>query len=229
VTLEAQVLLGVALRSAGRSDDAEKEFTAAQQPLNERFGDASSQALACRLSHALNRVQLDELESAAQDIRDVLTGYMQRLGDKHPHTLTCRVNLASVLRLQQQYNEAMVEDEIALKGLTEVLGLKHPYTLAATMVRATLIADRGDLRQSAELDKGTAGILAEVLGPKHPDTLRCRWNMLLTSQMLGDKKAGVEGERLLAELSAAIGAEHPTVDVLHAGRRLVRALDPQPF
>jgi tetratricopeptide (TPR) repeat protein len=229
VTLETQVLLGIALRSAGRSGDAEKEFTSAQQPLNERFGDASSQALACRLSHALNRVQLGELESAAQDIRDVLTEYMQRLGDKHPHTLICRVNLASVLRLQQHRDEAMVEDEIALMGLAEVLGLKHPYTLAATMVKATLIADQGDLQQSAELDKGTMDILTEVLGPKHPDTLRCRWNMLLSSQLLGDEKAGGEREALLAQLSAAIGAGHPTVDALRAGRRLVRALDPQPF
>ena len=229
VTLDAQVLLGIALRSVGRYEEAEKEFASAQQPLNERFGESSSQALACRLSHAANLLQLDQLESAAQHIRDVMAAYAQRLGDKHPHTLTCRVNLASVLRLQQQYDEAMAEDEIALSGLTEILGSQHPYTLAAAMMRATLLADRGDLRQSAELDEGTAAVLASALGPRHPDTLRCRGNMFLTRQLLGEEKANVEREALIAQLSAAVGAGHPTVDVVRAGRRLVRALDPQPF
>jgi tetratricopeptide (TPR) repeat protein/CO dehydrogenase nickel-insertion accessory protein CooC1 len=229
VTLDAQVLLGIALRSMGRYEEAEKEFTAAQQPLDDRFGKSSSQGLACRLSHAANLLQLDQLASAAQDIGDVLAAYAQRLGEQHPHTLTCRVNLASVLRLQHQYDEAMAEVEVAVSGLTEALGLEHPYTLAAAMVRATLIADRGNFRQSAELDEGTAASLAAVLGPRHPDTLRCRGNMLLTRQLLGEEKAAGEREALLAQLSAVIGAGHPTVDVLRAGRRPVRVLDPQPF
>jgi hypothetical protein len=133
------------------------------------------------------------------------------------------------LRRQHQYDEAMAEVEVAISGLTQVLGLEHPYTLAAAMVRATLIADRGNLRLSAELDEGTAASLAAVLGPRHPDTLRCRGNMLLTRQLLGEQKAGAEREALLAQLSAVIGAGHPTVDVLRAGRRPVRVLDPQPF
>jgi tetratricopeptide (TPR) repeat protein len=229
VTLDAQVLLGVALRSAGRYEEAEKEFTAAQQPLSERFGELSSQALACRLSHAANLLQLDQLESATQDIRAVMAAYAQRLGDKHPHTLTCRVNLASVLRLQRQYDEAMAEDEIALSGLTEILGSQHPYTLAAAMMQATLLADRGNLRQSVEMDEGTTAMLTSVLGSRHPDTLRCRGNMLLTRQQLGEERASVEREALIVQLSAAIGAGHPTVDVVRAGRRPVRALDPQPY
>jgi tetratricopeptide (TPR) repeat protein len=229
VTLDAQVLLGIALRSAGRCDEAEKEFTAAQQPLNDRFGGSSSQALACRLSHAANLLQLEQHELAAQDISDVLAAYVQRLGEKHPHTLTCRVNLASALRLQEQYDQAITESEIALTGLTEVLESEHPYTLAAAMVRATLFADHGDLRQSAELDEGTAAALASTLGPRHPDTLRCRANLLLTRQQLGEEKAKADREALLAQLSAAIGTGHPTVDVVRGGRRLVRALDPQPF
>jgi MinD-like ATPase involved in chromosome partitioning or flagellar assembly len=229
VTLDAQVLVGIAQRSAGRFEEAEREFTSAQPPLNERFGESSSQALACRLSHAANLMQLDQLEAATQDIKDVLTAYAQRLGDKHPHALTCRVNLASALRLQQRYDQAMTESEIALSGLTEVLGSEHPYTLAAAMMRATLLADRGDLRQSAELDEGTVAVLASTVGPRHPDTLRCRANLLLTRQLLGEEQANVEWEALLAQLSAAVGAGHPTVDVVRGGRRLLRALDPQPF
>jgi tetratricopeptide (TPR) repeat protein len=229
VTLDAQVLLGIALRSAGRYDEAEKEFIAAQQPLNDRFGEASNQALACRLSHAANLLQLDQLELAGQDIREVLASYARRLGEKHPHTLTCRVNLASVLRLQKRYDEAMRENEIAVSELAEVLEAEHPYTLAAAMMRATLLADLGDLSQSAELDQSTAAMLAASLGPRHPDTLRCRANLLLTRHQLGEGIASAEREALLSQLSGVIGAEHPTVKVVREGRRLVRALDPQPF
>jgi tetratricopeptide (TPR) repeat protein len=229
VTLDAQVLLGITLRSAGRSEEAEKEFTAAQQPLDERFGSDSSQALACRLSHAANLIQLDLLEQATEDIRVVLEGYTQRLGEKHPHTLTCRVNLASALRLRRFHDEAMAEVALAVSGLTEVLGPEHPYTLAGEMVRATLLADRGDLAASEELDEHTAAALARVQGPDHPDTLRCRGNLLLTRRQLGADSAEAEREALIEQLSATIGAAHPTIGVLRAGRRLVRALDPQPF
>jgi hypothetical protein len=159
----------------------------------------------------------------------VLTEYTQRLGEKHPHTLTCRVNLASALRLRRFQDEAMAEVALAVGGLTEVLGSEHPYTLAGDMVRATLLADRDDLRASAALDEHTAAALAKVYGPDHPDTLRCRGNLLLTRQLLGEESAVAEREALIAQLSATIGAGHPTVGVLRAGRRLVRALDPQPF
>lgn len=229
VTLDAQVLLGIVLRSAGRSEEAEKEFTSAQQPLDERFGDSSSQALACRLSHAANLIQLDLLERATEDIQLVLAAYTERLGEKHPHTLTCRVNLASALRLRQSHDQAMAEVTRAVSGLTEVLGSEHPYTLAGAMVRATLLADRGDLRESAELDEQTAATLAAVQGPGHPDTLRCLGNLLLTRQQLGEENAATDRKALIEQLSAIIGAGHPTVGVLRAGRRLVRALDPQPF
>lgn len=229
LTLETQVLLGVTLRCAGRAEDAEAEFLAAQEPLNERFGESSSQALACRLSHAVNLIQRDRLEAAAEDIRLVLDAYREWLGEKHPHTFICRVNLASVLRLQERYHEAMTEAGAVVGGLTDLLGPQHPYTIATKMVQAVLLADEEDLTRSAELDEDSAATLAMVLGPDHPDTLRCRGNLLITRQQLGDERASAEREALLTRLSVAIGAGHPTVGVLRAGRRVVRALDPQPF
>jgi hypothetical protein len=62
----------------------------------------------------------------------------------------------------------------------------------------------------------------------HPDTLRARANLLLTRRELGDEITEELG-RTIGQLELQLGREHPTVATLRKNRRLLRALDPQPF
>src|SRR5580698_4871623 len=106
-TLDAQVLLGIALRSAGQPVRAEPEFQAALAMLTSRYGESHGASLACRLSHSANLLSLDRFAEAEKGIRDVLMEYERRLGPGHPHSLMCSVNLASALRLQSMQAQAM--------------------------------------------------------------------------------------------------------------------------
>jgi tetratricopeptide (TPR) repeat protein len=227
-TLDAQVLLGIALRSAGQPEKAEPEFQAALGMLTSRFGESHGASLACSLSHSANLLSLDRFAEAEDGIREVLTEYEQRLGPRHPHSLVCLVNLASALRLQSKQAQAMETIATALSGLEPTLGAQHPYTLAAAMVHGSLLADEDRLEEAEQVEDQTVKALAEALGDNHPDTLRCEANLLLTRLQRGDN-VSAERTRVIDRLAERIGADHPDIGTLRGERRLMRALDPQPF
>jgi tetratricopeptide (TPR) repeat protein len=226
--LDGQVLLGIALRSAGKPEEAEPLLLAALELLSKRVGDSGSTTLACRLSYSVNLWSLDHFAEAEEEIRHVLAGYERSLGPNHPYALVCRVNLAAALRQRLEPEQAAAEISAALDGLERVLGPEHPYTLAADMVDGVLLADRGEFDKAAEAEARTLSALSRALGITHPDTLRARANLLLTRKDLGDNTAE-DLRRVIGQLELLLGADHPTVATLRENRRLLRALDPQPF
>lgn len=226
--LDAQILLGIALRGAGKPAEAEPQFKEALRLLRARFGEAGSATLACRLSYSVNLLALDRFAEAEAEMTAVLAEYQRRLGPSHPHTLVCQVNLAATLRQQRAGDRAVAAIDTALAGFAEVLDPDHPYTLAAAMVQSVLLADRGDFEKAAGAEARTAATLARTLGPSHPDTLRCRANLLHTRRDLGEDTTA-EYARLIAQLELLLGADHMTLATLRENRRVLRALDPQPF
>lgn len=226
--LDAQVLLGIALRSNGHAEEAAAQFAEALRRLTARFGDTSTPALACRLSNSANLISLERFGDAVAEMLPVLAEYQNRLGGRHPHSLVCQVNMASALRLNLAPARALAHIAEAVAGLDQVLGERHPYTLAAEMVQAVLLADQKDLEMAEQLEDRVAATMSQTLGDRHPDTLRCRANLLLTRKQLG-RNTTVERDRVIAELASALGADHPTIATLHEQRRVLRALDPQPY
>jgi cellulose biosynthesis protein BcsQ/tetratricopeptide (TPR) repeat protein len=227
--LNAQVLLGIALRSKGLPKEAERHFIEAWDGLSRGFGRSSSEALACRLSHSVNRQAVEPAADAEAEIRQVLGLYTHRLGPTHPHTLVCLLNLASAQRMSGRFGEALQSIRTAAEGLREVLGKEHPYTLAAIVVWGVLLADQGDLDQAEAIEAQAAEDLGRVLGLDHPDTLRCRANLLLTRQELERPGAAADRAQAISRLAELIGADHPDIATLRRDLRLTRALDPQPF
>jgi hypothetical protein len=141
-TLDAQVLLGIALRSAGHPVEAEPEFLGALSLLTRRFGETHNDTLACRLSHSTNLLSLDRYADAEDGIRDVLAAY-ERRGAAHPHALVCRVNLASALRLRSQQTQAMETIGPALADLQSTLGPQRAQ--AHARARPTAVLRSGSL------------------------------------------------------------------------------------
>jgi len=228
-TLNARALLGVALRTAGRRRDAEEHISMAMDGLIRGFGSVSSDALACRLSHAANLLAFDQASQAHREAQAVLSVYEERLGHNHPHSLSCRVNIATGLYLQESYDTALTAARAAAAGMDDVLGPDHPYTLAANMVLAVVQAARGALAEAEELEDRTAATLEQVIGRQHPDTLRCRANLLLTRHERGETGAAAERQEVIERLRGILGAEHPDVASLMDGKRSLRVIDPQPF
>lgn len=231
-TLNTRVLLGVALRSTGRPGAAEPHFLDAWDGLSRRFGGDSQDALACRLSHSINLLALDDPHQAETEMRAVLAVYEQRFGALHPHALVCAVNLASALRLQYtpaSAAKALTTIRAAAEGLENRLSAEHPYSLAAQMVLGVALADVDEWIEARAVEERAVERMTKKLGPHHPDTLRCRANLMLTRQQSGDRTAMTERMEIVARLTGLLGAEHPNIATLRDGRRLLRAIDPQPF
>jgi hypothetical protein len=232
-TLNARLLLGVAQRCTGHPDQAEVNISSARTGLTRGFGPDSSEALACRLSQALNWVAEGRYAEARESAQQVLAVYRDalRLEANHPHCLICRLNIASVLCLERDYPAAKSEAQIAAEGLEARLGAAHPYTLAAKMVLASVLAspDDGDLARAAAIEEEVVGQRERVLGARHPDTLRCRVNLLLTQQALQIEGAAAKRQAVIDELGALLGFTHPDVVTARADDRILAAIDPQPF
>ena len=232
-TLNARLLLGVAQRCSGNPELAESHIDGARIGLTRGFGKDigidSSDALACRLSQALNWLAMDRYPEARAAAEEVLAVYEERLGSTHPHSLICRLNIATAWCLQENYPAAESEAESAVEGLQERLGAAHPYTLAAKMVLASVLAKRGDLTGARKLEDVVAAEREQVLGPQHPDTLRCRVNQLLTQHEQGVEGALRKRQAVIWDLGVLIGNEHPDVTSVMAGNRLLCVIDPPPF
>jgi tetratricopeptide (TPR) repeat protein len=229
MSLDLLVLLGIALRSTGQAAEAEGPFHAALAGLSKRYGELSSEVLACRLSQATNMLSLNRYAAAMAEIRQVLTVYDKRLGPDHPHTLACWLNLGAALRYSEQLEEATRAVDRAVDGFTAALGGEHPYTLAARMSSGVLLAIQGELAAAETAEALTADTLARVLGPTHPDTLRSRANLLLTRHERGDHTAIADRTRVIDQLALLLGDDHPNVVTLRAERRLMRSIDPEAF
>lgn len=228
-TMNAEVLLAIALRNVGNPERAEPRFLKALEDLTARLGSSSTEAMAARLAHGVNLLALGRAADAEREIQAVRAVYERRLGRSHPQTLVCLADLACALRTEAPLNIAVETARSALDGQVERLGDGHPYTLAAMSVLGVLLAETGDLAAADEIESRAVDQLATTLGPNHPDTLRSRANLLITREARGDGQAALDLTVTIGELAKIVGSDHPHVASLRAGHRLMHALDPQPF
>jgi non-specific serine/threonine protein kinase/serine/threonine-protein kinase len=229
LTLNARLWLGIALRCAGHPDQAAGHIDEARTGLTSGWGEDSSDALACRLSQALNLLALGRIQEGRTTAEDVLQVYDGRVGAEHPHSLIGKLNISTALCLEERYPAAETAARSAFEGLQVRLDPAHPYTLAARMVLASTLAFQNNLAEAEELEEEVTTERERVLGRQHPDTLRNRVNLLLTRHARGIEAASDERQAAVRELAEALGSGHPDVAVARNGGRLLCAIDPQPF
>jgi FxsC-like protein len=230
-TLNVQLLLGVALRCAGHPEQAASQINAARIGLTRGWGDDSSDALACRLSQALNMLALGQIQEGQAEAEGVLAVHEERVGPAHPYSLICSLNISTAFCLAARYPAAEIEARKAVDGLQDSLSADHPhpYTLSAKMVLASVHAFQGDFAKAEELETLVTADRERILGPRHPDTLRCRANLLLSQQKREVREASQGREAIAGELTEMLGPDHPDVIAIRSGGRLLCAIDPQPF
>jgi cellulose biosynthesis protein BcsQ/tetratricopeptide (TPR) repeat protein len=229
ITLNARLWLGVAQRSAGDPERAAENIAAAVTGLSRGFGPDSNDALASRLSQALNQLALNQVAEGRNALVEVLAVYEGWLGTEHPNVLICRLNVATALCLEERYADALTSAERAVQGLSDALRPNHPYTLSAKLVWASVLAHLGKLEEAAELEELVLAERIKWLGPEHPDTLRCQANLLLTRRQQGANGQATERQQVIGELGSVLGPDHPDVTAAGASRRLFCVINPQPF
>ena len=229
VTSEIRVNLAVSLRSAGRFDNAVPYIDEAFEALNILLSSDHPDVLLCQLCRSSNLLALDDCNAADEVLRTVIAAYRALVGDDHPLTLVCSSNHSAVLRAQGDLDGAQAVARDTSARLRSGLGTEHPYTIAAEMNLAVCLADAGQLDESRVLDEQNVERLTRMFGPNHPDALRATANLALTRRVQGDRSVGPSLNRIIDQLGALIGHEHPSVTALQNGVRNHRVLDPQTF
>ena len=229
LSLNARLGLGIALRCAGDPEQAAAHIDAAVSGLSRGFGQVSSDALAARLSKALNELALGRFTDGRAIAEEVLAAFVGRLRPDHPFALVSRLNVASAMCLEDHYVVARKQAELAADGLTAQLGPDHPYTLAANLVRGSVLASLGSLEDAAMVEEQVVAARTRVLGLQHPDTLRSRANLLLTLRQREINGPAADRQHVIAELAELLGADHPDVIEASANHRLFCVINPQPF
>ena len=240
ITLNARLWLGIAQRCDGDPRQAAVNIEAAVSGLSRGFGPDSSDALAGRLSQALNEVALGKLKDGRTALQETLDAYVAQLGPDHPNALICKLNFAGALCLENDYAAAQPHVNLVAERLAERLGQAHPYTLAAHLVQGSVLASLGNLEDAATVEELVLAERTRVLGARHPDTLRAHANLLLTLRQRAVGRPAPERQQVIAELATerqqvideladVLGAEHPEVTEASINRRLFCMINPQPF
>jgi tetratricopeptide (TPR) repeat protein len=240
ITLNARLWLGIAQRCDGDPEQAAVNINAAVSGLSRGFGPDSSDALASRLSQALNEVALGQLKNGRTALEEILAAYEGQLGPDHPNVLICKLNFACALCLEDDYAAAQPHVNLVAEKLAERLGEAHPYTLAANLVQGSVLASLGNLDDAPAVEELALAERTRVLGSRHPDTLRAHANLLLTlrQRAVNGPSAGrqqvmtelhEERQQVIAELADVLGTEHPEVTEASLNHRLFCMINPQPF
>jgi tetratricopeptide (TPR) repeat protein len=176
-TLATRGNLALALRGAGRLDEAEAEHRAVVEAMTRVLGADYPATLAGRGNLAGVLRAAGRLAEAEAEHRAVLKIMKRVLGRTHPGTLTCRGNIASLLHAQGRLEEAEAEHRAVLKAMNGALGPDHPDTLTSRNNLASVLYDMGRLEEAEAEHRAELEACARVLGPDHPDTLTSRVNL----------------------------------------------------
>ena len=228
-TLRTAKSLAVSLRKAGDVAEAHQLTEDTYRLYLQRFGPTSPDTVACALNRATNFSVRGDDARAAEIAQEVLTEYERSLGVDHPYTAVAANNLSGYIRTLGNPSLGLEYAERALNGFRTGLGPEHPFALTCTMNVASCLADLGDLERAAELERSALALLRKKLREQHPDALFCEANLAVTLyQMKRTTESQNILDRVLPQLTALLGLEHPNVVKMRNHQRVGRDLEPQP-
>ncbi len=207
LTLTLAVEVGVAMRSAGRWEEACELNRRTRELLKNNYGDNDEIYLECARSYGRDLSMLGRYEEALGNDLSLLPVYEQLRRPDHEHTLKLRNNIAISLRCLGRFQEALEYDEETLEERRRTLGYAEEDTLTSQFAVAR------DLRRLGRYEESLDNI-REV-----NDALDNRpWNLfrLLVGAELGlslrrvgqYEDARRQGEDILARHHALLGKEH---------------------
>lgn len=223
VTLEIQHRRALALRAAGRIEDAISAYEVLIPHLVEVLGD----------SHALTGISRNGLAVVLSDagrFHEAIPVYQRLLetliadrGSEWRGALAVRQNLASAYGEVGQAEKAVSELEKVLCGYLATLGPRHIDTLAIRHNLAGAIAKAGRIDDAIAAYQQLLADKLETVGEDHVSTF---WTRHMLAQVLPEAgridEAIIAFDELLEDRTLSMGVDHPTK--MRVRSNLARAL-----
>jgi tetratricopeptide (TPR) repeat protein len=213
-TLTSRTDLGVALRAAGRLDDATPLLEQNLADYLRLFGPEDPQTLESGRNLAIAYRSAGQQRRAIALLEQDLADRLRVLGPDDPQTLTSQNSLAFAYRQAGRLTEAttLLEQTLAQRG--RVLGPDDPQTLMSQNDLADAYREAGRLGEAVPLLERTLADRLRVLGPDHPQTLTSRNDLAFAYREAGrlDEAISLYAQGL-AQRDRVLGADHPATQM----------------
>lgn len=203
MTLIALNSLGLALRSAGRFEEALPLFQESLDLRRRVVGEDHPYTHNASHNLALILQSLGRLREAETYYRIGLDGRLKTLGPENPMTMSSMASIGGLLTAQQRPTEAEPLLRQAYRSYEQEVGSTHPETLRTRNSLANTLRALGKLEE-AEFHLREVLIQRKAsLGAAHADTLR---TVLFTAWLRNDQQRHAEAVALLLEWEPAARA-----------------------
>ncbi|MBK8099516.1 MAG: serine/threonine protein kinase [Planctomycetes bacterium] len=205
----AHVLLGKALSSSGKLDEAMAQLTKARDLFAQADGNDGSEALSVRHSLVVLTVRRGLYAEGERLARELLAQLRRVLGPQHDQTLSTASVLGTILSDTSKLAEAEPILRDVLDAFRARFGDAHPRTLHAKQTLATILERQGRLDEAERLMHEAYAEQVRVLGEGHPETHLSLGSLGAVLLARGDAQGA---EPLLAKavagLRTALGFDH---------------------
>jgi tetratricopeptide (TPR) repeat protein len=207
LTLELAVEVGVAMRSAGRWEDASRLNAETLSLLREHYDDTDEVYLECARSYGRDLSMLGRYDEALENDLRLLPIYERERRADHEHMLKLRNNIAISLRCLGRFEEALGHDEEILEERQHTLGYDDEYTLTSQFAVARDLRRLGRYQESLDTIREVNAALKKK--PWNLFKLLVGAELSLSLRRDGQyEDARRQGEDILERHHALIGPEH---------------------
>ena len=209
-TVESTELFGVALRVAGRLDEAGALLSSAWQDHVRVLGEDAPESLRCRTSLAVLRSRQGRSEEAESIYTDILARARRALGATDPVTLRAAGNFAAFLFERGRTSEAAPLFREAYDGWNS-LDSRNPKELWSAAVNLALLLDEPEQQDEAKgLARGASDWFSGARGEDHQDTLQARNALGIVLNRGEEFESALDQFRRVAEgFERLLGPAHP--------------------
>ncbi|MEM8961474.1 MAG: tetratricopeptide repeat protein [Acidobacteriota bacterium] len=204
--LQAQLIVGNALRLLGRFSKARHHFEAVLERLGET---PSALTISARIGLSQALAQDGDTEGAIEEAEKVLEIQSTALGDTAPETVR---TLGFIAGLHSRLGQP---DRYA-HALERLLAAQQELAPETDEVRATMSAlaaalyDQREHERARELQEQVLGMTREAVGDTHPETAIHLMNLAATVRGTGDAQTAKDLQIESIEImKATVGLEHP--------------------
>ncbi len=207
-TLNSRVWLTIALRRAGRHEEATAEIRNTAEEARSSLP-VDDKALLNVLTQLGRHLDDRELHEEAEQVWRELTGTVSAaLGPLHWRTLAARRNLVGGLRKLRRWEEAMAEAETLIQEMADSRGSRHTDYFTARALRADILADQERYEEAEAEYRSLLADQLRHLGDDDAGTANTRYRLAVT---LGEAKrydeALTEFTRLLGDRIRRLGTD----------------------
>ena len=193
--LELAVEVGIAMRLAGRTEEAQQLNQETLELLRREYGEENEIYLICANSYGGDLRALGQFKEALELDQRLLPLFERVFLPEHHRTLNVRNNLAADYRRLGRFRDALVEDQVNCAERERILGASDLRTLASKDAVSFDLRGCGEYELALDLAREVITTLENRIGGDNPDVLNAHKNFAVALRKVGLHEGALQESR----------------------------------